>query len=163
MSDIDQEYEHLVRRPTSEEEREQAEAALAAAKLEREANVSAAVTWLRNVMEDDKPVLRGTIRRRARAVGIPDSNLLAARDKLGITGASGGGNQTMYAGALDERFRAAVPVCSVGTYHAYLKSASCVCEVLPGALTFSEEGDAPAVRGDLDPKNRSENDTIPKG
>src|SRR5690349_3136380 len=27
-------------------------------------------------------------------------------DRLGITGASGGGNQTMYAGALDERFRA---------------------------------------------------------
>ncbi|MHC4403502.1 MAG: alpha/beta hydrolase family protein [Planctomycetota bacterium] len=34
--------------------------------------------------------------------------------KLGITGASGGGNQTMYAGAWDERFKAVVPVCSVG-------------------------------------------------
>jgi dienelactone hydrolase len=60
---------------------------------------------------------------------------------LGITGASGGGNQTMYAGALDERFRAVVPVCSVGTYQAYLQSACCVCEVLPGALRFAEEGD----------------------
>ncbi len=61
--------------------------------------------------------------------------------KLGITGASGGGNQTTYAGALDERFAAAVPVCSVGRYQAYLKAACCVCEVLPTALRFTEEGD----------------------
>ena len=62
-------------------------------------------------------------------------------DRLGITGASGGGNQTMYAGALDERFKAVVPVCSVGNYQAYLKAACCVCEVMPGALRFTEEGD----------------------
>jgi dienelactone hydrolase len=61
--------------------------------------------------------------------------------KLGITGASGGGNQTMYAGALDERFDAVVPVCSVGNYQAYLRTACCVCEVLPGALQFTEEGE----------------------
>ena len=62
-------------------------------------------------------------------------------DRLGVTGASGGGNQTMYAGALDERFKAVVPVCSVGNYQAYLHAACCVCEVLPGALRFTEEGD----------------------
>ncbi len=62
-------------------------------------------------------------------------------DRLGITGASGGGNQTMYAGALDERFRAVVPVCSVGNYLAYLRAACCVCEVLPAALRFTDEGD----------------------
>jgi dienelactone hydrolase len=61
--------------------------------------------------------------------------------RLGITGASGGGNQSMYAGALDERFKAVVPVCSVGNYQAYLSAACCVCEVLPGALRFTEEGD----------------------
>jgi dienelactone hydrolase len=61
--------------------------------------------------------------------------------KIGITGASGGGNQSMYAGALDERIGAVVPVCSVGQYRAYLKAACCVCEVLPGALRFTEEGD----------------------
>ncbi len=61
--------------------------------------------------------------------------------KFGITGASGGGNQTMYAGALDDRFAAVVPVCSVGNYQAYLRTACCVCEVLPDALTFTEEGD----------------------
>src|SRR5262249_30120974 len=61
--------------------------------------------------------------------------------KLGVTGASGGGNQTMYAGALDTRFQAVVPVCSVGNYQSYLRAACCMCEVLPGALQFTEEGD----------------------
>jgi dienelactone hydrolase len=66
-------------------------------------------------------------------------------DRLGITGASGGGNQTMYAGAMDDRFRAVVPVCSVGTYQSYLHAACCVCEVLPGAIRFAEEGDVLAL------------------
>jgi cephalosporin-C deacetylase-like acetyl esterase len=66
-------------------------------------------------------------------------------ERLGITGASGGGNQSMYAGALDERLRAVVPVCSVGTFQAYLRAACCVCEVLPGALRFAEEGDVLAL------------------
>src|SRR5262249_42304908 len=58
-----------------------------------------------------------------------------------VAGASGGGNQTMYAGAMDERFGAVVPVCSVGTYQAYLHAACCVCEALPGGLRIAEEGD----------------------
>lgn len=60
--------------------------------------------------------------------------------RLGITGASGGGNQSMYAGAWDERLAATVPVCSVGNYQAYLGAACCQCEVVPGALRFTEEG-----------------------
>ncbi len=59
--------------------------------------------------------------------------------RLGITGASGGGNQSMYAGAWDERFKAVVPVCSVGNYQAYLGTACCMCEVVPAALQFTEE------------------------
>jgi dienelactone hydrolase len=59
--------------------------------------------------------------------------------KLGITGASGGGNQTMYAGAFDERFGCVVPVCSVGTYQSYLGAACCLCEVVPNAITYTEE------------------------
>lgn len=62
-------------------------------------------------------------------------------NRIGITGASGGGNQTMYAGAFDERFRCVVPTCSVGNYQAYLSAACCMCEVVPGALKFTEEGD----------------------
>jgi dienelactone hydrolase len=76
-----------------------------------------------------------------RAVDYLTSRPEVDADRLGVTGASGGGNQTMYAGALDERFRAVVPVCSVGNYQAYLRAACCVCEVLPGALRFTEEGD----------------------
>ena len=60
--------------------------------------------------------------------------------KIAITGASGGGNQTMYAGAWDDRFGAVVPVCSVGNYQVYLGTACCMCEVVPGALRFTEEG-----------------------
>ncbi|MBX9625413.1 MAG: acetylxylan esterase [Gemmataceae bacterium] len=62
-------------------------------------------------------------------------------ERIGITGASGGGNQTMYAGAMDDRLKAVVPVCSVGNYQAYLGAACCLCEVVPGALKFTEEGD----------------------
>src|SRR5262249_30701956 len=32
-----------------------------------------------------------------------------------ITGASGGGNQSLYAGATDDRLAAVIPVCGVGT------------------------------------------------
>ncbi len=60
-------------------------------------------------------------------------------DRIGITGASGGGNQTMYAGAFDDRFQGVVPVCSVGNYQSYLGGACCMCEVVPGALRYTEE------------------------
>lgn len=59
--------------------------------------------------------------------------------QIGITGASGGGNQTMYAGAYDERIGCVVPTCSVGTYQSYLGAACCMCEVVPGAVKFTEE------------------------
>jgi dienelactone hydrolase len=59
--------------------------------------------------------------------------------RVGVTGASGGGNQTMYAAAMIEGLKAAVPVCSVGNYRSYLGIACCMCEVVPGALTFAEE------------------------
>lgn len=61
--------------------------------------------------------------------------------RIGITGESGGGNQSMYAGAFDDRLAAVVPVCSVGNYQSYLLVQCCICEVIPGALTFTEEGD----------------------
>ena len=59
--------------------------------------------------------------------------------RVGVTGASGGGNQTMYAVAMIDGLKAAVPVCSVGNYRVYLGTACCMCELVPGALTFTEE------------------------
>lgn len=65
--------------------------------------------------------------------------------QIGVTGASGGGNQSMYVGAIDERLKAVVPVCSVGTYQAYLGAACCMCEVSPSALSFTEEASVLAL------------------
>lgn len=61
------------------------------------------------------------------------------KDRIGATGASGGGNQTMWLTAMDERIRAAVPVVSVGTFESYILNSNCVCELLPDGLTFTEE------------------------
>jgi len=74
-----------------------------------------------------------------RAVDYLETRPEVDKSKIGITGASGGGNQTMYAGAWDKRFKCVVPVCSVGNYQAYLQAACCMCEVVPGALKFTEE------------------------
>ncbi|MFO0869934.1 MAG: alpha/beta hydrolase family protein [Pirellulales bacterium] len=76
-----------------------------------------------------------------RAVDYLQSRPEVDATKIAITGASGGGNQSMYAGTFDERITATIPVCSVGNYRAYLGAACCQCEVVPGALRFTEEGD----------------------
>ena len=75
-----------------------------------------------------------------RAVDYLQSRPEVDPSRLGVTGASGGGNQSMYAGAYDERFRCVVPTCSVGNYQAYLSAACCMCEVVPGILQRHEEG-----------------------
>ncbi len=59
-------------------------------------------------------------------------------DKIGVTGASGGGNQTMWVAAMDERIAAAMPVVSVGTFEAYVAGSNCICETLPGAVLLTE-------------------------
>jgi hypothetical protein len=59
--------------------------------------------------------------------------------RIGATGASGGGNQTMWLTALDERVKAAVTVVSVGTFESYIMESNCICELLPDGLTLSEE------------------------
>ena len=59
--------------------------------------------------------------------------------KIGATGASGGGNQTMWLAAMDDRVTAAVPVVSVGTFESYIMRSNCICECLPNGLTFTEE------------------------
>jgi len=60
-------------------------------------------------------------------------------NNIGATGASGGGNQTMWLSAVDERIKAAMPVVSVGTFESYIMRSNCVCELLPDGFTFTEE------------------------
>jgi dienelactone hydrolase len=91
------------------------------------------------------PLLGLQIYDNMRAVDYMISRPEVDPDRLAITGASGGGNQSMNAGAWDERFKVVVPVCSVGTYVSYLGAACCICEVLPGGLTIAEEGEILAM------------------
>ena len=88
-----------------------------------------------------KPLSGIQVYENMRAVDYMQSRPEVDPEKIGITGASGGGNQTMYAGAWDTRFKAVVPVCSVGTYNAYLGAACCMCEVVPGAASWCCEGE----------------------
>jgi len=60
-------------------------------------------------------------------------------ENIGATGASGGGNQTIWLAAMDERIKAAVPVVSAGTFEAFVMGSPCICEVLTDGLTFTEE------------------------
>lgn len=60
-------------------------------------------------------------------------------DRIGATGASGGGNQAMWLAAVDDRVRAVIPVVSVGTFQSYVMNSNCICELLPNGLTFTEE------------------------
>ncbi|MEI6423700.1 MAG: acetylxylan esterase, partial [Lentisphaerota bacterium] len=61
------------------------------------------------------------------------------KGRIGATGASGGGNQTMWLTAMDDRIAAAMPVVSVGSFQSYVTGVNCVCELLPAGLTFTEE------------------------
>lgn len=73
------------------------------------------------------------------AVDVLQSLPFVNAQKIGATGASGGGNQTMWLSALDERIQAAVPVVSVGSFEAYVTRCNCVCETLPGGLPLMDE------------------------
>jgi hypothetical protein len=84
-----------------------------------------------------------------RAVDLLCSLPYVDSDKIGATGASGGGNQTMWLAAMDERVKAAVPVVSVGTFQSYVMNSNCICETLPDGLTFTEEA---AVLGLVAPR-----------
>lgn len=79
------------------------------------------------------------VRDNMRAVDVLQSLPFVNSQKIGATGASGGGNQTMWLSALDERIQAAVPVVSVGSFEAYVARCNCICETLPGGLPLTEE------------------------
>ncbi len=74
-----------------------------------------------------------------RGVDLVSSLKYVDPNKIGATGASGGGNQTMWLAAMDERVKAAVPVVSVGTFESCVMRSNCICELLTDGMTFTEE------------------------
>lgn len=79
------------------------------------------------------------IRDNRRALDVLQALPFVDSEKIGATGASGGGNQTMWLSALDERVKVAVLVVSVGSFEAYVTERNCMCETLPGGLQLAEE------------------------
>lgn len=72
--------------------------------------------------------------------------------RVGCTGASGGGQQTMYVAALDERVTATVNVCLVTHFKKILFSderAHCICNHVPGLLAVTDE---PEICGLIAPR-----------
>src|SRR4029079_12714481 len=59
--------------------------------------------------------------------------------RIMCTCASGGGMQSMYFAALDERLAGAIPVCYISSYEAHMGATACVCEVPTGILRFSNQ------------------------
>lgn len=74
-----------------------------------------------------------------RALDLLSSLPYVDSERLGVTGASGGGNQTMYLTVFDERVKAAVSVCSVSSFQAMIMRSNCICETIPAGFTVCEE------------------------
>jgi len=65
--------------------------------------------------------------------------------KVGITGESGGGTATMFTFAIDERIRAAAPVCAMASYEIAPHN-GCLCNHVPGAINLGDRSDVLGLR-----------------
>jgi hypothetical protein len=92
-----------------------------------------------SLMNNGEPLLGIQVSDNMRGVDLLCSLPFVDSTKIGATGASGGGNQTMWLSAVDTRIKADVPVVSVGTFESYIMESNCICEQLPDGLTFTEE------------------------
>lgn len=102
-----------------------------------------------SLMNSGESLLGMQLTDNIRAVDLLSSLSYVDKSNIGATGASGGGNQTMWLAAIDERIKAVIPVVSVGTFQSYILNSNCVCELLPQGLTFTEEN---AVLGLIAPR-----------
>ncbi len=59
--------------------------------------------------------------------------------RIMCTGASGGGKQSMFFAALDDRLAGAVPVCYVSSYQAHIGATACVGEVPVNILRYANQ------------------------
>ncbi|MBS7611123.1 acetylxylan esterase [Candidatus Bathyarchaeota archaeon] len=75
------------------------------------------------------------------AIDYLQSRMEVDPERIGVTGASGGGNQTMYLAALDDRVKAAAPVCSAEVFEDQVASGRCFCECIPSMLKFANVSD----------------------
>ena len=92
-----------------------------------------------SLMDIGESLLGFQVSDNIRAVDMLCSLPIVDTSRIGATGASGGGNQTMWLAAIDQRIKAAVPVVSVGTFESYVMGDNCICELLIDGLTFTEE------------------------
>ena len=59
--------------------------------------------------------------------------------RIMCTGASGGGKQSMFLAALDDRLAGSVPVCYVSSYQAHMGATACVGEIPTNVLRYSNQ------------------------
>lgn len=98
-----------------------------------------------SIMNIGKSLLGIQVSENMRGIDLLCSLPYVDANNIGATGASGGGNQTMWITAMDDRVKASVPVVSFGTFEAYIMESNCVCELLIDGLTLTEESDILAI------------------
>lgn len=92
-----------------------------------------------SLMNIGKPLLGIQVSENMRGIDLLCSLPYVDTENIGATGASGGGNQTMWVTAIDDRIKASVPVVSLGTFESYIMGSNCICEQLIDGLTITEE------------------------
>ena len=92
-----------------------------------------------SLMNIGEPLMGIEISDNLRGVDLLSSLPYVDASNIGATGSSGGGNQTMWLTALDNRIKAAIPVVSAGTFESYIMGTPCICEVLADGLSLTEE------------------------
>jgi hypothetical protein len=91
------------------------------------------------LMDIGKPMIGLEISDNMRGVDLLCSLPFVDSTKIGATGASGGGTQTLWLSSLDERIKAVMMVVSAGTFESHVMGSPCICEVMPDALSYTEE------------------------